>query len=63
MDQVLNNLTMPQLKNVIRKCNIREKIPRYTKIDKQSLINELSKHIELVETSDVEYQFKVKPDT
>jgi hypothetical protein len=59
MDQILNNLTVPQLINLVRRCNIREKIPRYTKIDKQTLISELSKHIELVET-DADYQFKAK---
>ncbi len=60
MEEILNNLTIPQLTNLVRKCNIREKIPRYTKISKNELINELSKHIELVETSDGEYEFKAK---
>ena len=59
MDQILNNLTVPQLINIVRKCNIRERIPRYTKIDKQTLINELSKNLELVEIDD-DYHFKAK---
>ena len=54
MEEILNNLTIPQLTNLVRKCNIREKIPRYTKISKNELINEL------VETSDGEYEFKAK---
>ena len=62
MENILINLTMTQLKGIVRKCNIREKIPRYTKIDKQALITELSKHVELVEVNG-DLQFKAKDDS
>ena len=53
---------MTQLKGIIKKLNIRDKIPRYTKIDKQALITELSKHVELVEVNG-DLQFKAKDDS
>ena len=62
MENILNNLTMPQMKGIVRKLNIRERIPRFTKITKQALITELSKHVELVEVNG-DLQFKAKDDS
>ncbi len=50
----LNKIHRDNLEDIIRECNIRNKIPRYTKMKKQELVEKMIEFIDVVE-KDGEY--------
>ena len=59
MDSYLNMFTQKELVNLVQELNIRNKVPRYTKVTKEELIAKLKDVLELVE-KDGDMHFAVK---